>query len=555
MRPIETLLLLSTVVVTLAVSFRLRVDRRAVALLAGAAGALLVLHAWLEGWRSHMAPALVLLALGVILLWWRRSSRGQVRRDVEVAGEGGVSQPPRHLVRRLASAGFRFLILPLLLLVAVLLPAALTVPDLPEPTGEFPVGVTDFTVRWDDRPEILTSDPNDVREIVVRAWYPANSVEGAPEPYMTRAESDGFVASAGGLVPGGSLLFSHARLAETHSYRGAPLLEAAPGAGRLPVLTFSHGYTSFLAQNTALMEELASHGYVVFSLAHTWDGSAVFPDGRVTGFGEHISTWIEASRDPETITELMADMEIFITSEEEAKRREILVKQMGQAREDRANRVGVGLSWDVWVEDRLRFMDVIEELDAGTRSSLFAGRLDLDRIGLLGMSFGGATAAEVCHLDDRCGAAINLDGGHMYGFESPLLDTDIGKPLLMVYATDLTSHSTPSEKNPGDFQSHNDFHYEPPETRGTRGDVVRIRIDGTAHLHVSDMSLMVRWIPGVASGTSGQRIAEILNRYCLAFFDEHLRSQPAPLLDGPSTEFPEVTFQSFGRTIDGSSTG
>lgn len=61
------------------------------------------------------------------------------------------------------------------------------------------------------------------------------------------------------------------------------------------------------------------------------------------------------------------------------------------------------------------------------------------------------------------------------------------------------------------------------------------------------MSLLVRWIPGVASRTPGPRIAEILNRYSLAFFDEHLRGIPSPLLDGPVEGFPEVTFQTFGR--------
>ena len=58
-------------------------------------------------------------------------------------------------------------------------------------------------------------------------------------------------------------------------------------------------------------------------------------------------------------------------------------------REDKAEGVGTGSSWDVWVEDRLGFFDVLEDLQSGTRLSPFAGRLDLDRVGLFGMSFGG----------------------------------------------------------------------------------------------------------------------------------------------------------------------
>ena len=71
-------------------------------------------------------------------------------------------------------------------------------------------------------------------------------------------------------------------------------------------------------------------------------------------------------------------------------------------------------------------------------------------------------------------------------------------------------------------------------------------MDGTSHIHLTDLSLMVRWIPIYGSGTPGTRIAEILNRYSLAFFDEALRGRPSSLLDGPTPEFPEVSFQTFG---------
>ena len=33
----------------------------------------------------------------------------------------------------------------------------------------------------------------------------------------------------------------------------------------------------------------------------------------------------------------------------------------------------------------------------------------------------------------------------------------------------------------------------------------------------------------------------IVNAYALAFFDRHLAGKPAPLLDGPSADFPEIT--------------
>jgi len=64
--------------------------------------------------------------------------------------------------------------------------------------------------------------------------------------------------------------------------------------------------------------------------------------------------------------------------------------------------------------------------------------------------------------------------------------------------------------------------------------------------------MMIRGVPGLSSITPGERIAEILNRYCLAFFDEYVKGEGSrsPLLDGPDDEFPEVTFQTFGHGFE-----
>lgn len=104
------------------------------------------------------------------------------------------------------------------------------------------------------------------------------------------------------------------------------------------------------------------------------------------------------------------------------------------------------------MEDRVRLFGVLDELASGVRHSPFAGRLDLDRVGLLGMSFGGATAAEVCHLQPGCRAAINLDGGHMSRVDSTLLEGESSKPLLMLYPSDGT-HTVASPANADDFQT------------------------------------------------------------------------------------------------------
>ena len=97
----------------------------------------------------------------------------------------------------------------------------------------------------------------------------------------------------------------------------------------------------------------------------------MFPDGRVRGFGEHLIRWTETAL--EGAEEALAEMERFVQSEDLSERLALLGKQEDQARRDRANRLGVGLSWDIWVEDRNSF------LRRSRRASVRAAGLSLHR--------------------------------------------------------------------------------------------------------------------------------------------------------------------------------
>jgi len=46
----------------------------------------------------------------------------------------------------------------------------------------------------------------------------------------------------------------------------------------------------------------------------------------------------------------------------------------------------------------------LENLNAAEPSGKFTGRLDLQRLGMFGHSFGGAQALQFCHDDARCKA-------------------------------------------------------------------------------------------------------------------------------------------------------
>lgn len=57
----------------------------------------------------------------------------------------------------------------------------------------------------------------------------------------------------------------------------------------------------------------------------------------------------------------------------------------------------------------------------------------------------------------------------------------------------------------------------------------------------------VLMMPPELMGTMpGEWAVGIVNTYVTTFFDQHLRGEDMPLLDGSSPDYPEVTFESRG---------
>ena len=68
-------------------------------------------------------------------------------------------------------------------------------------------------------------------------------------------------------------------------------LNSPVASGAHPVVVFTPGYTATFTDYTFIFEDLASRGYVVASVDHTYEATALeFPDGRLvySGFGSHL---------------------------------------------------------------------------------------------------------------------------------------------------------------------------------------------------------------------------------------------------------------------------
>jgi dienelactone hydrolase len=148
--------------------------------------------------------------------------------------------------------------------------------SLPAPTGEHPVGTTSLHVVDGSRTDPLAPTPR-ARELMVRLWYPAaRSCAHLISRYMPTTQAGLLTAQLNDLLgtgyPADLLTFP------THGRTDAP---AASGPRR-PVLLFSPALNTNAALYTTIFEELASRGYIVAAMEHTFDAAVVeFPDGRV----------------------------------------------------------------------------------------------------------------------------------------------------------------------------------------------------------------------------------------------------------------------------------
>ena len=254
---------------------------------------------------------------------------------------------------------------------------------LPAPTGAFPVGRTLFD--W----------TGGGRELLVWMWYPAKASAGAG--------FDSYIPAAIRQPPPNRNLFTlltrdPARV-HGHSFADAAL---SPRQHAYPVAIIRAGGSTEAVNYSTLAEDLASHGYVVVGFDAPYRTRlVVFPNGRV----------IAQAR--ENNLELVSGDEVM----------RLAGKLLAESVADTA-----------FVLDRLAQLD-------RDRTSRFAGRLDLGRVGIFGHSFGGATALEFCREDARCKAGIDIDG-------RPLGDvarTGLRKPFMFLLS-DHTRETDPEAR-------------------------------------------------------------------------------------------------------------
>jgi hypothetical protein len=461
------------------------------------AGAFAIASFLTEGGRWQMVPAYLLCVLFLILSVLQLIHVRPLNDSPRKKG----SKPLRAIGLGFAWLGFAL---------AAALPIILPVPVLPEPTGPFAIGVTDFEWIDSSRAEAYSTDPSKKRDLMVRAWYPAEKLRSQKNrgPYFDIRKL-GPVLAKGMSLP--SFIFDHMELAKGHSYFDAPL---SPSQRTYPIILFSHGYDSMLSQNTVQMEELASRGYIVFSIAHPYESVILYPDGRIIGSSDKR---IASPLSPEEERQRSRKIDALLGKVLAADRADIVRGAIDDiyalVPEQKA-----GLR--VWSDDTEFAVSRIEAMNRGGPEGRFSGRLDLSRMGVFGHSYGGAAAGELCFLDPRFKAGINMDGVQ----HGDILGNSIKQPFMYM-----------SGEGPAYGKINAEIYSR------CAGPYLEVHIESARHFNYSDFSLLARFIsvPGFTGSIDGYRMESMINGYIGGFFDEYVKGIDAPVrwkADSPSGE-------------------
>lgn len=268
--------------------------------------------------------------------------------------------------------------------------SAQTYAYIDSPQGQYPVGTHSIDIVDHTRkPDPLAPEgKRQARKLHVKFWYPASRYARHRADYFPASGSyvEQFIEDARQQRP-----LSPEEVAElrtlnylkSYAYNGVAI--AKPQAWHFPngwpVVLYSHGSNLHERDNTELLENLASHGYMVVSINHSYiSGISEFKNGQTIIYNSEFDDLSDAFFEKDVPLQLTQD--------------------------------------SVVVYQRLTLLNEL----------LFDNTLDLDTVATVGFSLGGSNAVNVCLELHNCKAAVQIDGPQFGAAAS----TPLGKPLLLL---------------------------------------------------------------------------------------------------------------------------
>lgn len=378
------------------------------------------------------------------------------------------------------------------LLISITLPMLLPIFRFPSPSGSYPIGTV--TYHWIDtsRQERFSTDPNTARELMVQVWYPAQEQASAtPVPYI---QNPAIFVSIAQLLRLPSFTFNHLKYVTTHAVPSAPPADNEPS---YPVLIFLSGRAGYRQSNTFQIEALVSHGYIVVALDQPYAASGVsFPDGRMITMDSRLYDPAHPGH-----AAFLDEIIPFLA------------------------------------QDVSFTLDQLTALNLADPNASLTGRLDLQHIGVFGVSLGGTVVGEACLQETRLQACLVMDAF----MPTNVVEAGLQQPTMWISRDETTM------RREGWQQADID------ETQTTMRQVYAslsedgylVLVPGMFHTDFTDAPLFspLASMLGLSGAYKAQHAHNMINAYTLAFFDRHLKRHLTELLDGSVQPFPEVLFE------------
>lgn len=375
---------------------------------------------------------------------------------------------------------------------------------LPSPNGDYIVGTTSYSIIDGTRLEVHSENANDKRELFVEVWYPSssNSLKELPVPKSIWNEL------YKGDIDRVSFFMNYLKGIKTHSYPNIP-----PNNENelFPLILFNHALQMFTSQNTLLMEHLASHGYIVVSIAHPYESLRVNLPEAGTVMPEFIMSMEKFNQSMEWIRKASAPINKAkdrVKLIDDAEKRASVILEAIESSELN----NVVKEWEL---DNKFILD--ELLFSNDKNYFFREIIDTSRIGVMGVSIGGAVATEFTKSDDRIKAGINIDG-LQYGNRNK---EGLKKPFMMLYSED--------GKGLNEFLM-----------LDTNNDYYEITFTNSRHPDFTDMTLIWPFmrVYGQLGKIPGDRMVKITNSVIQNFWDSYLKNKP--IQEFRKMEYPEL---------------
>jgi len=302
-------------------------------------------------------------------------------------------------------------------------------------------------------------------------------------------------------------------LADIQTYINAPIL---PSSKPFPVLLYNPGGGNARFMSHFVVQQLVSNGFVVFGLEHFGDSPADhLPDGTLLTLDNPPLTnnpFLNLSDPLANYTAVQVIMEL---NRMYGEREYILLP--------------------VNVADNEFVIQKIKELNK--QDPFWSSRLNVEKFGALGWSYGGATSIDLLVNNPLVTAAIDLDG-QFFGHNKEIMNTE--KPFLLFHGDIQPPSGSPGMKEALQFeisvieQMYEDFY---KRSSGTR---FRSHVIGTNHGSFSD------WLLFDTAQTPGPirdqilKTSKIIINTTIAFFQRYFLCDLS--VDMPTYPSSEVDF-------------